>query len=544
MRQLLESAPEMKSVAKDNKTVTVGRPAATVTAVCFAVLTLANAGFAAYQIHRQLGQSAGCSDCCLRELGLMQLRLERLEQHSPVTERRNPQPDPIHRRLRRSGPDEAAGPCQHLRCPPGAKGDKGDPGLQLSLIDEKRLKRSPRSMDFERNNVVDVRQFRHKGLVFEIVSVKGEPGEQGPLGPPGPPGPKGDRGLDGYPGINGLPGPKGSKGNAAIDETQLNFLRGPPGPTGPAGPKGDKGSQGPRGPLGPDGMIGFPGAKGDKGEPGLHGLPGATGKIGLQGPKGDRGEPGAAAVVRALDTDGKNVKLVPGPAGPPGPKGDKGAMGATGSPGFPGRPGLEGRPGLHGKQGQPGLPGAKGEPGERGKRGRRGPPGTDGAPGTDGRLCWLRADGTPLNSACVADWKDKGRPVLFEAEDGKSPAAAASSRHELRLFGTDAAESADPLRRAVSDEASPSGDGVNDGRGRPGRKSGRRRGRGKKGRRRRRCQDEKCRERRRLRRLQRQQRRQRRQRRRRHGRKQAEAADAEAPRGGGGGEVSQPPTTG
>lgn len=108
----------------------------------------------------------------------------------------------------------------------------------------------------------------------------------------------------------------------------------------------------------------IPGPQGPKGETGLQGLTGMQGlkgDTGLQGPKGD---PGLQGVI--------------------GPKGEQGLQGLTGPQGLTGLQGLKGEQGLPGKigpQGEPGLQGEAGLQGEPGPRGEQGPTGPAGSGG-------------------------------------------------------------------------------------------------------------------------------------------------------------------
>uniref|UniRef100_A0A1I8FAH0 Collagen alpha chain n=1 Tax=Macrostomum lignano TaxID=282301 RepID=A0A1I8FAH0_9PLAT len=290
------------------------------------------------------------------------------------------------------------------------------------------------SPNFERNNIVDVKQFRHKRIVRRVY---------GDL----------SRSIDNR--IIYL------KGHSA-DLSRVNLLRGPP---GPPGPKGDKG---PRGPLGPDGMIGFPGAQGDKGDP---------------------------TVISRAD-GGKGVQLIPGPPGPPGVKGERGLTGPSGRRGFPGRQGPQGPTAKTGHVGLPGRPGRNGEKDLPESEASADAGAKEDATGKAGMLCWLRPDGTPMDSSCIASWRAASAKNITTADN------RASSRRSHRasvVMSRWPREPSPPSRTkpAAAQSVDPATDNDNDDDSRDGgRRRKKRRGRGggrkRRGRRRRRCKNERC----------------------------------------------------
>ncbi len=117
-------------------------------------------------------------------------------------------------------------PNNHLRGPPGPKGERGCRG--------------------------------YDGMKGE-QGPPGFPGEQGPMGPPGPqglPGPQGPSGEIGPMGPSGEIGPMGPPGPVGEVGLQgLPGIQGPSGEVGPMGPQGPSGEIGPMGPQGPSGEF-------------------------------------------------------------------------------------------------------------------------------------------------------------------------------------------------------------------------------------------------------------------------------------------------
>ncbi|PAA89638.1 hypothetical protein BOX15_Mlig000791g1, partial [Macrostomum lignano] len=139
--------------------------------------------------------------------------------------------------------------------------------------------------------------------------------------------------------------------------------------------------------------------------------------------------------------------------------------------------------------------------------------------GKAGMLCWLRPDGTPMDSSCIASWRAASAkdiqslyaPKPLEYHDSRQPRQQPPQPPGIRRDEPLASRAfaTEPHKPAAAQSVDPATDNDNDDDSRDGgRRRKKRRGRGggrkRRGRRRRRCKNERCRQRRRQRRLERQ----------------------------------------
>lgn len=189
----------------------------------------------------------------------------------------------------------------------------------------------------------------------------GSRGEKGQPGTKGDSGVKGEAGRDGIPGRDGISGPPG---NVFMLQMLENNEKGPDGGADSVrqilaqhslqmrGPEGPMGLTGPPGTRGAHGDIGAKGIPGDAGEPGFQGPRGSTGPKGSPGRHGSRGRDGERGLTGQKGQKGEDGKM--GSPGLPGPKGHRGASGEKGDRGSIGESGLQGDQGPTGLQGPPG----------------------------------------------------------------------------------------------------------------------------------------------------------------------------------------------